>query len=221
MTSDVFKESLGSKNCSRQQLRRGNTEVHFKWTLLLSDSFVLNIVVIVSWVVIFSPVYGLLPTKGVDDSPPATLMKSSPVALYTSIYLFPMWCLCLLRAISRWETFSNSTKASPFLLPCGDKQRATPGMGKFQWRKIPKINRQDTKGEKRVLLCIIIYVLFCVFTGEFIWLVLRWVFMVGFYGGILNWVLVLNILTFLPSQLTLILSSWALGEMHWLLRKFS
>ena len=151
------------------------------WTLLHPASFVLNIVVCCHlqstlWILIV----GCIPSTHL---PPATLMKSSPVALYTSIYLLPMWCLCLRRAISRWETFSNSTKASPFLLPCGDKQRATPGMGKFQWGK--------TKNNPRQLSIMkSFYVLFGVLYGH-IWWVLRWVFMVGFYGGTLNWVLVL------------------------------
>ena len=58
--------------------------------------------------------------------PPAMFMKSSPVALYTSIYRFPMWCLCLLNAISRWAAFSNSTRASPFRRPWLLKHKATP-----------------------------------------------------------------------------------------------
>ena len=60
------------------------------------------------------------------DSPPAMLMKSSPVALYTSMYLLPMWCLCRLSAMSLWATLSSSTRASPLRRPCGDRHSATP-----------------------------------------------------------------------------------------------
>ena len=54
------------------------------------------------------------------------LMKSSPVALYTSMYLLPMWCLCRLSAMSLWATLSSSTRASPLRRPCGDRHSATP-----------------------------------------------------------------------------------------------
>jgi len=59
-------------------------------------------------------------------SPPATLMKSSPDALYTSMYLLPMWCLCLFSAISRCSWLINRTRASPFRRPWGLKHKATP-----------------------------------------------------------------------------------------------
>ena len=161
-------------------------------------SFVLNIAV---KVVIFSALYGLWlfwlcssrhlvgATKGVSNSPPATLMKSSPVALYTSIYLLPMWCLCLLRAISRWEPFSNSTNASPFLRPCGDKQRATPAMRKCH-------RRNQYKRQRRLLVPIVIHVLFSVFMGVRFLLggSFWWAFMVGLQSFFSI------ILTFLPSS---------------------
>jgi hypothetical protein len=58
--------------------------------------------------------------------PPATLTKSFPVALYTSMYLCPMWCLCLFKARSRLTSSSNLINASPFLRPWGLKHKATP-----------------------------------------------------------------------------------------------
>ncbi|CAN7948513.1 unnamed protein product, partial [Ixodes hexagonus] len=58
--------------------------------------------------------------------PPATLTKSSPVARYTSMYRWPMWCLCLLRAMSRCSWLSKRTRASPFLRPCELRHSATP-----------------------------------------------------------------------------------------------
>lgn len=58
--------------------------------------------------------------------PPATLTKSFPVALYTSMYRCPIWCLCLFKARSRFISLSKRIRASPFLRPCGLKQRATP-----------------------------------------------------------------------------------------------
>lgn len=58
--------------------------------------------------------------------PPATERKSSPDALYTSMYRLLIWCLCLLRAISLCSWLTNLTRASPFRLPWTDRQRATP-----------------------------------------------------------------------------------------------
>lgn len=64
--------------------------------------------------------------------PPATFRKSLPVALYTSIYLLPRWCLCFLSAKSRLSLLSNLIRASPFLRPCWLKQSATPPLQKQQ-----------------------------------------------------------------------------------------
>lgn len=62
------------------------------------------------------------------------------------MYLLPIWCLCLLRAISlcSWET--NLTRASPFLRPCGDKHKATPPL-KNQWTIIKIKNLPITKNK--------------------------------------------------------------------------
>lgn len=62
--------------------------------------------------------------------PPATERKSSPDARYTSIYLLPMWCLCLFSAMSLCSWLTNRTSASPFRLPCAERQRATPPLQK-------------------------------------------------------------------------------------------
>ena len=60
------------------------------------------------------------------ELPPAMLRKSRPVALYTSIYRWPMWCLCRRKANSRCSIVEKRTNASPFRRPCLLKQRATP-----------------------------------------------------------------------------------------------
>ena len=64
--------------------------------------------------------------------PPATLTKSLPVALYTSMYLWPKWCLCFLSAISLCSLLSKRIKASPFLLPCWLRHNATPPLRQVQ-----------------------------------------------------------------------------------------
>lgn len=46
--------------------------------------------------------------------------------MLTSMYLLPMWCLCLSRARSLCSWLMNRTRASPFLLPWAFRQRATP-----------------------------------------------------------------------------------------------
>lgn len=58
--------------------------------------------------------------------PPATPTKSSPEALYTSMYRPPIWCLCLFNAISLCSLLIKRTNASPLRLPIGLKHRATP-----------------------------------------------------------------------------------------------
>ncbi len=44
----------------------------------------------------------------------------------TSIYLVPMWCLCLCSAKSLCSSLSNRTSASPFLLPWAFRHNAAP-----------------------------------------------------------------------------------------------
>ena len=46
--------------------------------------------------------------------------------IFTSMYLDPMWCLCLLSAMSLCSCETNLINASPFRRPCGDKHKATP-----------------------------------------------------------------------------------------------
>lgn len=58
----------------------------------------------------------------------------------TSMYRFPMWCLCLCRARSLCSSLTNLTSASPFLLPWAFRQRAAPPL----WRKQ---NRGQEGGE--------------------------------------------------------------------------
>ena len=83
-------------------------------------------------------------------SPPATLMKSSPDALYTSMYLLPMWCLCLFSAISRCSWLINRTRASPFRRPWGLKHKATPPLQtKLKRWSCPYMHHKDIQGEWR------------------------------------------------------------------------
>lgn len=44
----------------------------------------------------------------------------------TSIYLLPIWCLCLCRAKSRCSSLTKRTRASPFLLPWALRHSAAP-----------------------------------------------------------------------------------------------
>lgn len=60
------------------------------------------------------------------EAPPATFMKSSPVARYTSMYRLPMWCLCRFNAMSLCSWDTKRINASPFRRPCGDRHKATP-----------------------------------------------------------------------------------------------
>lgn len=50
---------------------------------------------------------------------------SKPVSR-TSMYRFPMWCLCLCSARSLCSSLTNLTRASPFLLPWALRQSAAP-----------------------------------------------------------------------------------------------
>lgn len=58
--------------------------------------------------------------------PPAMLRKSRPDALYTSMYRWPMWCLCRRRANSRCSIVPKRTNASPLRRPWLLRHRATP-----------------------------------------------------------------------------------------------
>lgn len=58
----------------------------------------------------------------------------------TSIYLFPMWCLCLCRAKSLCSSLTKRTSASPFLLPWALRHSAAPPLYNTTYGK-PHVNR--------------------------------------------------------------------------------
>lgn len=58
--------------------------------------------------------------------PAATARKSSADARYTSMYRWPMWCRCRLRAMSRCSWQSKRISASPLRRPWGLRHNATP-----------------------------------------------------------------------------------------------
>lgn len=68
--------------------------------------------------------------KPVNDTEEDQEKEEEPAAgsrqRVTSMYLLPMWCLCLCSARSLCSSLTNRTRASPFLLPWALRQSATP-----------------------------------------------------------------------------------------------
>lgn len=76
------------------------------------------------------------------------------VTLVTSMYLLPIWCLCLCSARSLCSSLTNRTRASPFLLPWAFRHRAAPplrnttqrGCGRCANSQIRRLRTDDADG---------------------------------------------------------------------------
>lgn len=74
--------------------------------------------------------------------------------LVTSMYLLPIWCLCLCRARSLCSSLTKRTRASPFLLPWALRHSAAPplrnttqrGCGRCANRHIRRLRAYDADG---------------------------------------------------------------------------
>lgn len=77
---------------------------------------------------------------------------------HTSMYRFPMWCLCLCSARSLCSSLTNLTKASPFLLPWALRQSAAPPLRKSDSKQVGvsqtthKLLREPAHGRKQTSL---------------------------------------------------------------------